>query len=102
LAEAADPLKVDPTKPLKLNWTTGSSLLENTYITVQIGRGDNPKSVYCAFSAAKRTADIPADVIEKLDDGRHVVHVEMIANQIWLRDSWVITTHDWRSGRIEK
>jgi hypothetical protein len=102
LAEAADPLKIDPAKPLKLNWTTGSSLLENTYMTVQIGRADNPKSVYCAFPASKRTAEIPAEVLGKLEDGRHVIHIEMAANQILLKDSWIITTYDWRSGRIEK
>lgn len=102
LAEAADPLKIDPKKPLKLNWTTGSTLLENTYITVQIGRSDSPKSVYCSFAASKRTAEVPANFLEGLDDGRHVILIEMAANQIWLRDSWIITTYDWRSGRIEK
>lgn len=102
LAEAADPLKIDPKKPLKLNWTTGSTLLENTYITVQIGRADTPKSIYCSFAASKRTAEVPATLLEGLDDGRHVILIEMAAHQIWLRDSWLITTYDWRSGRIEK
>ena len=102
LAEAADPLKIVAQQPLKLTWTVGATLLENTYMTVQIGRAEDPKAIYCAFPAAKRSAEVPADLLAGLEDGRHVVLVEMIANQIWLKDSWVITTYDWRSGRIEK
>lgn len=102
LAEAAEPLKIDAARPLKLTWTTASLLLENTYMTVQIGRGDNSKAVYCAFAASKRSAEIPAEFLGKLEDGRHIIHVEMVTNQIWLKDSWIITTYDWRSGRIEK
>lgn len=102
LAEAADPFKIATQQPLKLAWTVGSTLLESTYITVQIGRSEDPKAIYCAFPAAKRGGEVPANLIAGLEDGRHIVLVEMIANQIWLKDSWVITTHDWRSGRIEK
>jgi len=102
LAEAAEPLKIAKQKPLKFNWTIGSTLLENTYFTVQIGRAEDPKAIYCIFPAAKRSGEVPIDLLNGLDDGRYVVLVEMIANQIWLKDSWVIATHDWRSGRIEK
>ena len=102
LAEAADPLKIAAQQPLKLTWTVGATLLENTYMTIQIGRSEDPKAIYCAFPASKRSAEIPANLLAGLEDGRHVVLVEMIANQIWLKDSWVITTYDWRSGRIEK
>ncbi len=102
LAEAADPLKISDLKPLKLTWTVGSTLLENTFMTVQIGRAEDPKAIYCVFPAAKRSGEIPPLLLSGLEEGRHVVLVEMIANQIWLKDSWVITTYDWRSGRIEK
>jgi hypothetical protein len=102
LAEAADPLKIAAQQPLKLTWTVGSTLLENTFMTVQIGRSEDPKAIYCAFPASKRSAEVPASLLAGLEEGRHVVLVEMIANQIWLKDSWVIMTYDWRSGRIEK
>jgi hypothetical protein len=102
LAEAAEPLKINDQKALKITWTVGSTLLENTYMTIQIGRAEDPKAIYCAFPASKRSAEVPAKLLSGLEDGRHVVLVEMITNQIWLKDSWVITTYDWRSGRIEK
>jgi hypothetical protein len=102
LAEAADPLKINDQNALKITWTVGSTLLENTFMTIQIGRAEDPKAIYCAFPASKRSAEVPANLLNGLEDGRHVVLVEMIANQIWLKDSWLITTYDWRSGRIEK
>jgi len=102
LAEAVDPLKLDLTKPLKVSWTTGSSLLEQSYMTVQIGRPDYEKSIYCVFEAKKLTASIDAKLLAGLEEGRHVVLVELASNQFWAKDGWLVTSYDWRSGRIER
>jgi hypothetical protein len=101
LAEAADPLAVDTSKPLKFAWTTGT-LLESSYLTVQIGRPDYDNAIYCVFDAAKKRGEVPAAMLEKLDDGRHVVLAELSTNQLWVKDGWLINNFDWRSGRIEK
>ncbi len=102
LVEAVDPLKIDPTKPLKLSWTTANNLLELSYLTIQIGRPDYEKSIYCVFPADKRSGDVDAKFLQGLDDGKHVLLAELQSNQVWVKDGWLITTYDWRSGRIEK
>lgn len=102
LAEAVDPLKIDPTKPLKFRWTTENTPQETAYMTVQIGRPDYDKAIYCVFPADKLSAEIEPQFLQNLDDGKQVVLAEMASNQLWVRDGWLVTLYDWRSGRIEK
>ena len=102
LAEAVDPLKIDPTKPLKISWTTANNLLELSYVTVQIGRPDYDKSIYCVFPADKRSGEVEPKLLQGLDEGKHVLLAELSSNQVWVKDGWLVTTYDWRSGRIEK
>ena len=102
LATAPDPLKIDVTKPLKLAWTTTGNLLDLSYLSVQIGRPDYEKGIYCIWPANKFTGVIDAKYLANLDDGTHVVLAELASNEIWAKDGWLITTYDWRSGQIEK
>jgi hypothetical protein len=102
LAEAADALKLDTSKPLKLSWTTGNNLLDLTYMTIQIGRPDDPKAVYCIFPAEKRSAEVDAKLLQGLEDGKYVVLAELTTNQLFAKEGWLVSTYDWRSGRIEK
>jgi hypothetical protein len=102
LAEAADPLKIDPTKPLKISWTLGGGPRPLAYMAVMIGRPDYEKSIVCVFKADQRTASIDPALLQGLDDGRHVLLAELASSQIWAKEGWLVTTYDWRSGRIEK
>ncbi len=102
LAEAVDPLKIDPKKPLRFSWTTENQPQETTYMTIQIGRPDYDKSIYCVFPADKLSAEVDAKFLQNLDDGKQVVLAEMASNQLWVKDGWLVTIYDWRSGRIEK
>jgi hypothetical protein len=102
LGKAAELFKIDASKPLKFAWTTGNNLLDLSYLTVQIGRPDNDKSIYCVFAASKGTAVIEPALLQNLDDGDQVVLVELASNQLWVKDGWLLTVYDWRSGRIEK
>jgi hypothetical protein len=102
LAEAVDPLKLDPAKPLKFKWTLGSSLADQSYLTIQIGRAEDDKAVYCVFPAEDRAGSIEPKFLQGLEDGRHVVLAELVSHQIWLKYGWLATVYDWRSGRVEK
>ena len=102
LAKAADLFKIDATKPLKFSWTTGNNLLDLSYMTVQIGRPDYDKSIYCVFAANKGGGSVDPALLQNLDDGDQVVMVELASNQLWVKDGWILTVYDWRSGRIEK
>lgn len=102
LADAVDPLKIDPTKVLKFSWTTENQPQETAYVTVQIGRPDYDKSIYCIFPADKLSGEVDAKLLQNLDDGKQVVLAEMASNQLWVKDGWLVTVYDWRSGRIEK
>ena len=102
LAEAVDPLKLDLTKPLKLKWTADSNLGELSSLTVQIGRSGDENSVFCVFPAASRSGLIEQKYLQGLNDGRHVIIAELTSHQIWMKYGWVVSTHDWRSGRLEK
>jgi hypothetical protein len=101
LAEAEDPLPLDKTKPLKFAWTTGN-LLDQSYMTVTVGRPDNDKAIFCVWPAEKKAGQIEPALLEQLDDGRSVVLAELSTNQLWAKDGWLIAVYDWRSGRIEK
>ncbi len=102
LAEAVDPLKIDPTKPLKFSWTTENQPQETAYMTIQIGRPEYEKAIYCVFPADKLSGEIEPKLLQNLDDGKQVVLAEMASNQLWVKDGWLVTVYDWRSGRIEK
>ncbi len=102
LAEPADPLKLDATKPLKLSWTTGNNLLDLAYLTVQIGRPEDAKAIYCIFPAEKRSAEVDAKLLQGLEDGKYVVLAELATNQLFAKEGWLVSVYDWRSGRIEK
>ena len=102
LGKAADLFKIDASKPLKFAWTTGNNLLELSYMSIQIGRPDNDKSIYCVFAASKGVGVIEPALLQNLDDGDQVVLVELASNQFWVKDGWLLTVYDWRSGRIEK
>ena len=102
LAKAADLFKIDATKPLKFSWTTGNNLLDLSYMTVQIGRPDYDKAIYCVFEANKGGGRVDPSLLQNLDDGDQVVMVELASNQLWVKDGWILTVYDWRSGRIEK
>lgn len=102
LAEANDALTIDPTKPLKLSWTTGNNLLELSYVTVQIGRPEDPKAIYCIFPADKRAGEIDAALLQGLEAGKYVVLAELTTNQLFAKEGWLVSIYDWRSGRIEK
>lgn len=101
LLEAEDPLVIDKTRPLKFAWTTGN-LLDQTYLTVTIGRPDDDHAVYCVFPAEKKSGVIEPALLEQLNDGRHVVLAELNTNQMWAKDGWLVSVYDWRAGRIEK
>lgn len=101
LAEAADPLVIDATKPLKFAWTTGT-LIDQAYMTIQIGRPDQDTAIYCVFQASKLSGVVEPALLAQLEDGRHVVSAELNGNQLWAKDGWLISVFDWRSGRIEK
>lgn len=102
LAETTDPLRLDTSKPLKLSWTTGNNLLDLSYLTVQIGRPENDKSIYCVFPASVRSATIDAKLLQGLDDGKYVILAELATNQLFAKEGWLVSVYDWRSGRIEK
>lgn len=102
LAEAVEPLKINPSKPLKFKWTTSANLSDLTNLTIQISRAEDPKAIYCVFPAAQRSAVIDPKFLNQLDDGRHVVLAQISSNQIWFEYNWVVSTYDWRSARIEK
>lgn len=102
LSSSPDTLKLDAKKPLKISWTTGSNLLELSYVAVQIGRPENDKLIYCLFPAVQRTASIDSKLLQTLEDGPHIVQVELASNQIWVKDGWLATLYDWRSAQIEK
>lgn len=101
LMEAEDPLVIDPTKPLKFAWTTGN-LLEQSYVTITVGRPDDDKAIYCVFQAEKKSGVIEPAMLEQLDSGRQVVLAELNTNQLWAKDGWLVSVYDWRAGRIEK
>lgn len=101
LAEAADPLVIDATKPLKFAWTTGT-LIDQSYMTIQIGRPEQEKAIYCVFPASKLSGVVEPALLAELEDGRHVVSAELNSNQLWAKDGWLISVFDWRSARIEK
>jgi hypothetical protein len=102
LVEAADPLPLDAARPLKIRWTTNGNLRENSYMTVQIGRSDYDKAIYCVFPAEAGTGVVDAALLQEMDAGKHVLLAELSSHQIWVKDGWLVTAYDWRSGRIEK
>ena len=102
LIESADPLKIDATKPLKFSWTTGNNLRDLSYLTVQIGRPEDTKAIYCIFPAEKRAAEVDPKLLQGLEDGKYVVLAELATNQLFAREGWLVSVYDWRSGRIEK
>jgi len=102
LADPVDSLKIDPTKPLKFGWTTNGKLLDLSYMTVQIGRPDYDKSIYCVFPANAGSATVDPKLLQALDAGKHVVLAELTTTELWVKDGWLSTVYDWRSGRIEK
>lgn len=102
LTDAVDPLKINPSKPLKFKWTTGSSLSELTFMTIQISRAEDPKAIYCVFPAEQRSGTVDPKFLKELDDGRHVVLAQLTTSQVWFKYNWIISTYDWRSSRIEK
>ena len=101
LAEAEDPLKIDATKPLKFTWKTVGTL-DGSYLTVQVGRPDYSKAIYCVFPAEAGTGSIDAKLLQGLDDGKQVVLAELTTNQLFAKEGWIVSLSDWRSGRIEK
>lgn len=102
LAEAVDPLKIDVKKPLKIRWTISPSLMEVSYMIVQIGRPNEEKAIYCVFPADGRSGSIEEKLLSNLEDGKYVVSFDLLSRQLWLKYGWLVSLHDWRSGRIEK
>lgn len=102
LLDSVDPLKIDSAKPLKLKWTISPSVVESSLMTIQIGRSGEDNAIFCVFQAKDGSASIDSKFLQGLDDGRHVILAELISNQILLNEKWIVSTHDWRSGRLEK
>lgn len=102
LSKVSDPLKIDPSKPLKISWTVTGNLLDSAYLSVQIGRPGYVKAIYCIFPAADRTGSFDPALLQSLDDGTYVIAAELSTNQLVAKYSFVVATADWRMGRITK
>jgi hypothetical protein len=102
LDESSEPVKIDPLKPLKVQWTVPPQTPASSYVTIQIGRPTLVKSVFCVFQADQRSGTIDPKWIQNLDSGRHVISVELATTIFSPKDKWITTAFDWRSGRVEK
>jgi hypothetical protein len=102
LTESSDPFRLDSSQSLKFSWTSSSQLTSASYVTVQVGRPNFPKSIFCTFSSEKKTGSIEPSLLSNLSPDKYVVSVSLITNLFLARENWLITTQDWRSGRIEK
>ena len=102
LNEATDPFKIDPNQPLRFAWTSNSQLTTSTYVTVQIGRSNNQKSIYCLFAAEKRAGTIDPQLLVGLAPDKYVISVELVSNILIAKENWLVTSYDWRSARLEK
>jgi hypothetical protein len=102
LLPTTESLGIDTNKPLKFSWTIGNSLLDPSYLVVQIGNLNNPGSLYCVFNANTGSASIEPEILQRLDDGPLDLQAKLITNQLKVREGWLITTTDWRMGRLSK
>ncbi len=102
LDESSEPVKINPLKELKIQWTVPPQTPATSYVTVQIGRPTLAKSVFCVFQADQRTGTIPPQLLSNLQSGRHVISVELATTVFLPKEKWITTAYDWRSGRIEK
>jgi hypothetical protein len=102
LTESSDPFRIDSSQPLKFSWTSSSQLTSASFVTIQVGRPNFPKSIFCTFSAEKKAGSIDPTLLSNLSPDKYVVSVSLITNLFLARENWLITTQDWRSGRIEK
>lgn len=102
LTESADPFRIDATQALKFSWTSSSPLTTSSYVTVQIGRSNNPASIFCTFAAEKRAGSIEPQMLASLPPDKYVISIELVTNLVIARENWLVTAHDWRSGRLEK
>jgi hypothetical protein len=102
LTDSSDPYRIDPGQPLKFSWTSSSQLTSASYVTVQIGRANFPRSIFCTFAAEKKFGTIDPQVLGNLPSDKYVISVAMVTNLFLARENWLITAQDWRSGRVEK
>ena len=102
LVRSPDTAILDPGKPVKFSWTVANTLLDPSYLIIQIGNLQSPNSVYCVFNANSGNGTIDANFVQGLEDGPQNLQVRLITNQLWVKDGWLITITDWRSGRVSK
>jgi hypothetical protein len=102
LAESSDPFRIDPGQPLRFSWTSSSQLTSSSYVTVQIGRANFPRAIFCTFAAEKKFGAIDPQLLTNLPTDKYVISVALVTNLFLARENWVITAQDWRSGRLEK
>ena len=101
LATPEEALTLEAGKPMTLAWQW-ENLPEDAFVTAQIGRTGQEKSVYCVFEAKKGTGEIPWANLEPLASGLQVVLIQLETTQFFATKSWIAQQTDWRSMRIEK
>ena len=102
LTKAPDSALIDPNKPLKFSWTIANTLLDPSYLVVQIGNPASPNSIYCAFNANQGFGSVDSTFLQNLDDGQLDLQARLITNQLFVKEGWLINVIDWRYGRVSK
>ncbi|MEZ4742856.1 MAG: hypothetical protein R3B45_10485 [Bdellovibrionota bacterium] len=99
-------LKIDPTMPLKINWTSKNNN-ENSLVYVQIGHSSLPSALYCIYDGKSQNITIDPSSFRDLPNGMHflTITIQQSYFQKFKEKNtpiWLMKTREWRSIKIKK